>query len=137
MAHYFALLDAAPEGGFGVTFPDCPGCTSAGDSLDEALGNAVEALRDWIEVKAAYGEAAPPPRPLAALRAVPEIAAAIAEGAFLAAVPATARRGRTVRVQVTMDEGVLAAIDDAAKRTGETRSGFLARASLEAIGRAN
>jgi hypothetical protein len=35
-----------------------------------------------------------------------------------------------------MDEGVLAAIDDAARRTGETRSGFLARASLEAIDRA-
>lgn len=34
---------------FGVIFPDCPGCYSAGDTLDEALENAPEALAGWME----------------------------------------------------------------------------------------
>lgn len=133
MAHYLALLDAAPEGGFGVVFPDAPGCTSEGSTLDEAVANGAEALRDWIEVKAEAGEEAPAPRGLDALRSDPKVRAALDEGAVFAAVPLIARRGRTVRAQVTFDEGVLSAIDAAAKRSGETRSGFLARVSLDAI----
>ncbi len=135
MAHYFALLDPAPEGGFGVVFPDCPGCTSAGDTLDMAVANAVEALRDWLEVRAGFSDDAPPGRSLAELHADAAVSDALREGAALAAVPVTARRGRAVRVQITLDEGVLAAIDEAARRAGDSRSGFLARASLDAIAR--
>jgi predicted RNase H-like HicB family nuclease len=135
MAHYYALLDSAPEGGFGVVFPDCPGCTSAGDTLDEAVANAVEALRDWLEVRAEFGDPAPKSRSLASLHADPDVAHALASGAVIAAIPSTARRGRTMRVQITLDEGVLAAVDEAARRSGDTRSGFLARASLDAIAR--
>jgi predicted RNase H-like HicB family nuclease len=135
MAHYFALLDSAPEGGFGVIFPDCPGCTSAGDTLDDAVASAAEALWDWLEVRAEFGDPEPKSRSLADLRADPEVARALASGAVVAAIPATARRGRTMRVQITLDEGVLAAVDEAARRSGDTRSGFLARASLDAIAR--
>lgn len=135
MAHYFALLDPAPAGGLGVIFPDCPGCTSAGDTLDEALANAVEALRDWLEVRAQFGDPAPVNRSLAELQADESVASWLAEGAVIAAVPVTARRGRAMRVQITLDEGVLDAVDDAARRSGYTRSGFLARASLDAIAR--
>ena len=41
---YIAVVEEAPEGGYGVSFPDLPGCVSAGDDLDEACTNAVEAL---------------------------------------------------------------------------------------------
>ena len=34
---------------FGVIFPDCPGCYSGGDTLEEALNNAPEALAGWME----------------------------------------------------------------------------------------
>ena len=34
---------------FGVVVPDLPGCFSAGDTLDEAYENAVEAIELWIE----------------------------------------------------------------------------------------
>ena len=135
MSHYLALLDPAPEGGFGVVFPDCPGCTSAGDTLDEALANAVEALRDWLEVRVEFGDPTPVPRLPQDLHADPAVAAAVRNGAVLAAVPITARRGRARRVQITLDEGVLDAIDAAAQKTGESRSGFLARASLDKIAR--
>src|SRR5689334_9024079 len=45
MAHYIAIIeDAGPDRAVGVWFPDLPGCTSAGDDIDEALRNAPEAL---------------------------------------------------------------------------------------------
>lgn len=133
MTHYAALIDKAADGSFGVTFPDAPGCTSAGATLEEAAANAVAALRDWIEVLEGKGTPLAAPRSLDAITADPEVKADLSAGAILVAVPVVARRGRTVRVQVTMDEGTLAAIDAAAARSGETRSGFLARSALDAM----
>jgi metal-responsive CopG/Arc/MetJ family transcriptional regulator len=37
------------------------------------------------------------------------------------------------RVLISIDERILARIDDAAQRTGQTRSGFLAQAALAQI----
>ncbi|MFO7748660.1 MAG: type II toxin-antitoxin system HicB family antitoxin [Desulfobacteraceae bacterium] len=34
---------------FGVTFPDLPGCFSAGDTIEEALANAQEAAECHID----------------------------------------------------------------------------------------
>ena len=39
-----ALFTPAEEGGFTVRFPDLPGCITEGDTLEEALRNAGEAL---------------------------------------------------------------------------------------------
>ena len=75
---------------YGVVVPDLPGCTSAGSTTDEALRNAVEAVRLWVEDAIDDGEVLPPPRTspsVEALRADPEIAAALTEGAALAMVP--------------------------------------------------
>ena len=42
MAHYIAIIeDAGPDHAVGVWFPDLPGCTSAGDDIDDALRNAL------------------------------------------------------------------------------------------------
>ena len=45
---YIALVDGK-AGAYGVVVPDLPGCTSAGFTTDEALRNAVEAVRLWVE----------------------------------------------------------------------------------------
>ena len=45
---YIALVDGS-AGAYGVVVPDLPGCTSAGPTTDEALRNAVEAVRLWVE----------------------------------------------------------------------------------------
>lgn len=132
MTHYVAILDRALKG-YGVTFPDAPGCTSAGHTLEEAARNAVEALRDWVEVTEEAGVKVAPPRTLDEVLADADVKADLSAGSVIAVVPLVARRGRTQRVQVTMDEGTLTAIDEAARKTGETRSGFLARAAMEAI----
>ena len=134
---YIALVDGK-VGAYGVVVPDLPGCTSAGSTTDEALRNAVEAVRLWAEDAIDDGEALPPPRSVEALRADPEVAAALAEGAALAIVPLLLDSGRAVRANLSLDAGLLDAIDEAAKAHGLTRSAFLASAAREKIeGRAD
>ena len=41
-------MTEAEGGGFLVTFPDLPGCTSDGESVEEAIANAVDAEREWL-----------------------------------------------------------------------------------------
>ncbi len=132
MARYVALVDGK-AGAYGVTVPDLPGCTSGGSTTDEALRNAIEAVRLWAEDALAQGEALPQPRSAEALRADREIAEAIAEGAALAIVPLLLDAGRPAKANLTIDAGLLAAIDEAAEGRGLTRSAFLASAAREKI----
>ena len=75
MAHYVAIIeDAGPDHAVGVSFPDLPGCTSAGDDIDDALRNAPEALELYVESFAADGKPMPRPRTLTELKTDPEIA---------------------------------------------------------------
>ena len=75
MAHYIAIIeDAGPDHAVGVWFPDLPGCTSAGDDIDEALRNAPEALELYAESLAADGKPLPRPRTLTDLKTAPEFA---------------------------------------------------------------
>jgi len=129
---YIALVDGK-AGAYGVVVPDLPGGTSAGSTTDAALRNAVDAVRLWVEDAIDDGEALPPPRSVEELRADPEIAAALAEGAVLAVVPLLLDAGRAVRANLSFDAGLLDAIDEAAKAHGLTRSSFLASAAREKI----
>lgn len=45
---YSIVLDPAPEGGFTVRVPRLPGCVTEGDSLDDALENAREAITAYL-----------------------------------------------------------------------------------------
>ena len=75
MTHYIALIeDAGPAHAVGVWFPDLPGCTSAGDDIDEALRNAPEALELFAESCDRAGKSLPRPRTLTELKSDPEIA---------------------------------------------------------------
>jgi predicted RNase H-like HicB family nuclease len=75
MAHYIAIIDdAGPNCTIGFWFPDLPGCTSAGDDIDEALRNAPEALELCAESFEADGKSMPRPRTLTELKADPEVA---------------------------------------------------------------
>lgn len=74
MTHYAAILEEEEGKAIGVWFPDLPGCVSAGDTLDEAMTNAAEALALWIDVAKEHGDEVPPPRALTELKRDPEIA---------------------------------------------------------------
>lgn len=124
--HYPAIIERT-DGGFSVFFPDLPGCTSAGADMQEAALGAEEALNGHLAVMAHYGDPVPDPSPMDALEPDPEVrevARLLVRGE---------RPGRAVRVQVSIDEGLLARID----RIAVNRSRFLAdaaQAKLAAMG---
>ena len=57
---------------YGVSFPDVPGCISAGDTFEEAVANAAEALAGHFAVMRADGETLPTPRSFEALKRDPD-----------------------------------------------------------------
>ena len=57
---------------FGVVVPDLPGCFSAGDTWDEALDAAKEAIAAWVDAAFDSGMAVPAPSSLDAVRRLPD-----------------------------------------------------------------
>ena len=131
MERFFALLDGEP-GAWGVAFPDCPGCTAMGADQNEAYANAIEALGEWVH-DARQAGASPAPRAIEALRRDARVKTTLADGAIFLAVPLVIESGRPVKANISLDRGLLDAIDAAAQRSGLTRSGFLASAARAKI----
>ena len=123
---YIAFVHKDEDSCFGVSFPDFPGCISAGDTLDEATANAAEALQGHVQMMEADGEAVPAARTLQAIMQDNELER---EGAVIVAVPLVRDLGSTTRVNVSLDLGLLKAIDDEATARKQTRSAFLASAA--------
>ena len=70
--HYAAVFeDAGPDKAIGVWFPDLPGCFSGGDTLDEALANAPQAVALYAESLEEQGKPLPQPRRLSVLKSDP------------------------------------------------------------------
>ena len=63
MPRYSALLlPASQEGGYTVTVPALPGCITEGDTVEEALANAREAIACHLQGLAIDGEPVPEER---------------------------------------------------------------------------
>jgi len=129
MVRYYPAIIEPAEDGFGVFFPDLPGCTSAGASWQEAARNAEEALQAHIDLTAEHGETLPEPSRLDDVSIDPDVVA-VARILVRAEMP-----GKSVRVNITLPEELLTAIDRYAVRTGHTRSGLLAQAVRERMQR--
>ena len=130
MTHYFAIVHKDEGSAWGVSFPDLPGCFSAADEEADILPNAMEALEFYAEDMAGM----PPPSSIEAIRQLPEVAADLKAGAYLISVPMLKNIGKSARINITLDKGLLEAIDDAAEQRKMTRSGFLAQAAAKEIG---
>ncbi|MCQ1571460.1 type II toxin-antitoxin system HicB family antitoxin [Neorhizobium galegae] len=117
MDRYPALIDGE-AGAYGVTFPDIDGIVAMGETLDEAILNAEEALRDYaIETekdKVALGQPSAPEE------------VEVPEGCTLISVPLIRLSGRAVRANMMLDEDVLAFIDQEARRRSMTRTSYVA-----------
>ena len=114
---------------FTLVVPDLPGCFSAGDTLEEAMIQAEEAITAWVEVTIDAGESIPKPSGIESLRAAhPEF-----DGWLWALVKVDpAMLDDTLeRVNISLPRRVLHRLDDLARRAGETRSGFIARMAIE------
>ncbi len=127
---YPVVIHKDPESDYGVTVPDLPGCFSGGDTIDEALNNAVEAIECHIEGLLIDGETVPHPRTVEYHSANADYAG----GTWaVVTVDLTRLSGKARRVNVTIPERVLSLIDSYAARHGETRSGLITQATLEFI----
>ena len=133
---YVAFIHTDDAGGFGISFPDFPGCISDGDTVEAALNRGEAALAFHVEGMAEDELPLPAPRGVDAILSDPDLAA-WREGAQLAYVPLILDGGSPRRVNVSLDPGLLDAIDTEATRRGMTRSAFLssaARAEIRAMG---
>ena len=120
------------EAGYGVSFPDFPGCVSVGDSIDDAVHHGSEALAFHVEGLVDDGDSIPPPRSIDAIKADPDLAD-WRRGADFVLVPLLLNRGSSRRVNISLDRGLLEAIDDEARQRRMTRSAFLATAARHEI----
>lgn len=131
MRSYIALIHKDAGSDYGVSFPDLPGCVTAGLTLDEARDFAEEALSLHLAGLAEDGEAVPEPSTLETVMADGENRDAVAVLVSVrGAVP------KAVRVNITMPEDVLARVDAHAERHGMNRSGFLVHAAKREMERA-
>jgi predicted RNase H-like HicB family nuclease len=131
MRQYIALIHKDAGSDYGVSFPDLPGCVTAGVDLDDARRMAEEALALHLAGMAEDDEPIPEPSSLEAVMADRENRDAVA--ILVKAPPATTK---AVRVNMTMPENELDEIDKFSAEHGYTRSGFLLHAAKKAIGEA-
>jgi predicted RNase H-like HicB family nuclease len=128
MRQYIALIHKDADSDFGVSFPDLPGCVTAGVDLDDARRMAEEALALHLAGMAEDDEPIPETSSLETVMAERENRDAVAM--LVKAPPATAK---AVRVNMTIPEDELEQIDKFAAEHGYTRSGFLVHAAKEEL----
>ena len=130
LEHYVALIHKDADSDYGVSFPDFPGCVTAGRDLDEARALAVEALELHIEGRTEDGVPLPEPSSLEAIMAELENRDGVA-------ILVSTRRpvAKAMRINITMQEDILREVDAYAEAHGLTRSGFLAQAATAALQR--
>jgi predicted RNase H-like HicB family nuclease len=128
--HYpIAIEPGSDTTAWGVVVPDLPGCFSAGDTLEEAMLQAEDAIVGWIEAAIDDGQAIPSPSGIEALRT--------AHGELdgwiwaLAKVDPAVLDDTVERVNISLPRRVLHRLDALAKSAGETRSGLIARMAVE------
>lgn len=116
MARYPALIDGE-RGAYGVVFPDLPGIVAMGATVEDAMVNAEQALRDYVL------EAERDGADIGSRSAIESVVPR--SGSALVSVPLIRLSGRRVRANLTLDEGVAEFIDTESKRRHMTRAAFV------------
>ena len=123
MRQYIALIHKDADSDFGVSFPDLPGCVTAGAMLDRARDMAEEALAFHIEGLEQDGEALPEPSSLEAVMADPDNRDGVAILVRAPDRPSNPCESTSLCLRMCCE------VDRYAEAHGLTRSGFLARAA--------
>ncbi len=125
MAQYQAILEGNDQTGYSVRFPQFLGCVTAGDTTDEALFMAHEALALHIQGMIEDGES------VEAVAYHSELSAKPGEIMALVDVDVKPRKNR---FNVTLDGGLVKFIDRMVQSGRyESRSAFLAEAARKAL----
>lgn len=127
MKYPIAIEPGDEERAYGVVVPDLPGCFSAGDSLDEAIDNAKQAVELWLETVIDDGGKVPEANPIAKHQANPEFSGWVWA---VVSIDLAELTDKAERVNITLPARVLRRIDASAKAAGESRSGFIAHLAL-------
>ncbi len=128
---YIAFVHKDRKSDFGVSFPDFPGCITAGKTLEEAHLNAVDALTLHIEGMREDGDAIPKPSALESLEKN-----TVRTGAVLLLVDIPADE-KTVRVNITARQSQINTIDRLAEAAGMTRSAYIVRSAMKQMKKRN
>ena len=115
---YPAIIEGGGQD-YGVVFPDLPGIVAMGNTLDEVIRNAEEALQDYAVEASRDGLSLTPP---SALEDV-EVPLGCALTSIL--LVRTSPNRRSVRLNLTLDAEVADVITSEARRRGITRKSYL------------
>ena len=122
------VIHKDPASDYSVTVPDLPGCFSAGDSIEEAMNMANEAIECHIEGMLLDGDVIPKVKPIEKHKDNPEYK----NGLWgIVEVDLSKLSVKSKRVNITIPENLLHSVDQYAKQHGESRSGLLAQAVTE------
>lgn len=113
---YYPAIVERSDGGLFAHFPDLPVCIAQGDTWEDLMIDAEKAVATHL---AHWEGPVPPPSAMDAIPADPDVTEA---GRIMVRAETGAK---TVRINVTLDEATLAAIDAAAASRAMTRSAFL------------
>jgi predicted RNase H-like HicB family nuclease len=120
-----------PDSSYGVTVPNMPGVFSAGDTIDEAIRNAKEAILFHVEtIVDEGGRVSINTTAIEELMRDPDYKHAVWA---IVEVDLSQLDSKPERINISLPRFVLHKIDSYVEARHETRSGFLARAALQAI----
>jgi len=132
MMNYPIVIHKDRKSDYGVTVPDLPGCFTAGGTIDEALAMAREAIELHLEGLIEEGQPVPRPGTIERYKDDPGYGGGIWA---VVAVSKANLRTKARRINITMPERVIDAVDRFARTENETRSGLLAKAAAAYIRR--
>ena len=134
MSYYVGILDGAKDV-WGVRIPDVSGCYGGGATPEAAIADAISALREVAAHWATKGIQLETPRSMQDVIGDKKAEFNPVAGESLVMIPLILDRGRPVKANISLDAGLLEAIDQEFARRGLTRSSFLASAALDKIER--
>lgn len=125
---YPVVIHKDQDSDYGVTVPDMPGCFSAGETIEEALDMAKDAILCHIEGLLIDDEDIPQPSPIDQNWDNPDFR----DGRFmLVEINPSEVSGKAARINITIPESVLAKVDRYVARNGGNRSALMTEAIIE------
>lgn len=125
---YKAFVHKGKTEGYGITFPDFPGCVSEADTLDEVIAKGKGILQVVIDIMFENNQDIPEPGTIDDKW----ISGECDDIECIAVLPADIP-GKNLRINVSMADYVIERVDRFAKSHGQTRSGVLSNAALKYI----
>ena len=130
---YYMFVHKGEKIGYWCEFPDLPGCFSDGDTIDDLMKNAADAMESWLDATVDDGGSMPEASNAETLKKKMDEC----DDPVLFIAPVTGYLSDTpVRINITSTESKIAEITAFAKKVGRTRSELMVDATLEYV-RAN